>query len=145
MPGTFDFTNIRNKALGLLAKFGRDCVVLRDSDAVPEDANKPWRIAADGTTAEFPFVGPVFYTDIELTKLEGKNTDQSACVVYVPGDLGVEPNTTDRMKVIGTINGQVDPIYAVLKVDRTDPDGNAIMFKCVCTAWPADDMTPGVL
>jgi hypothetical protein len=36
MPGTFDFTKIRNTALGLIAKFGRDCVVLRDTDATPK-------------------------------------------------------------------------------------------------------------
>jgi hypothetical protein len=67
---------------------------------------KPWRIAADGTTVEFPFVGPVIFSSPELMKIEGRGADQSSALVYVPGNLGIEPNTTDRMKIIGTINGK---------------------------------------
>jgi hypothetical protein len=81
----------------------------------------------------------VFFSSPEMARLLGVTADQSSCVIYVPGNLGIEPTTTDRMKVIGTINGQVDPDFKIIKVDRTDPDGNGIMFKCFCIAWPGDE------
>ncbi len=137
MPGTFDFTGIRNTALGLIAKFGRDCVLLRNTDAAAVDPSKPWRVTDDPDVAEMPFVGPVFFLKLRPTSTSGD--DQTECNIYVPGDLGIEPTTTDRIRIIGILNGETNPEFRVLHVERTEPATNQpIVFVCRCSAWPAD-------
>lgn len=134
MPGTFNFTGIRNTALGLLAKFGRDCVMLRDG-AATADAATPWRVTAEAAPSEYPFVGPVVFD----TPPSDGSGDQSDCTIYVPGNLAVEPTPADRIRVVGVVNGQTNPELSIRPsgVKRIDFGGN-IMFVCRCTAWVGD-------
>lgn len=132
----FDYSGIRTTGIGLVKKFGRDCTLLRSTAGTVPDPSKPWRVN-DGTIQNFDFRGPV--TFLGFPRHGDPIGDSSDCDIIVPGDIACgEPLETDRIQVFGTIAGQTDPVFAILPggVKAVAPDGNGIIYKCRCRAWP---------
>lgn len=134
----FDYSEIRAVGIDLIKEFGRACVLLRPTEAAPADATMPWRLE-DGTEAEIEFLGVLEFASLD--KRSG-NADQTSGDLYCPGDLGVEPTTNDRIRVIGTFLGETDPEFAITGVTMVNPDDTAIMYQLRLSAWPDDIAGP---
>lgn len=136
MSDVFDYGPIRSSAIGLIKKFGRQLgmTLLVPVQATPTDPSKPWRVG-DGTITSYPFIG--IYIPAKLAvRLGAPVADQSQCTIIMPGDVGTEPIARKhRVQITGTIGDQTDPVYSVSEVERIDPDGTPIAFKCSLHAW----------
>lgn len=145
MVAQFDYGPIRQTALDLIKRFGRKLPVnlLRATEATPADPAKPWRVG-DGTVTTFPFIG--VYAALGFPKTRDPVVDATECDIIMPGDVNtdsvgnvltvpIEPVLLDRIQIMGSLNGATDPIFAILGVQRIDPDGTPICFKLRCRVW----------
>lgn len=145
MPAQFDFTGIRSTAIDLINRFGRKLPIklLRVTDAVAVDPAKPWRVG-DGTVTTYPFTG--VYSSLGFPKTRDPVVDATECDIIMPGNITtdsngvaspkpIEPVLLDRIQIQGNLNGATDPVFAILGVQRIDPDGTPICFKMRCRVW----------
>jgi hypothetical protein len=133
MVARFNYTPIRNTALSLIKKFGRPCILMRPIEGALSDVNMPWLGGDSPTFDSYPFIGVV--SGLPFPKRADPSMDQTEVEITVPGDIAVEPLTTDRLQLIGVLAGETNPIYQIVGVHRVDPSGDTIIYTLRCTAW----------
>lgn len=144
MTVQFDYSKIRNTAIGIVKKFGAHvpCILLRPAEAAPPISSLPWRLGPATRINAFPFTGVI--STLGFPRRSDPITDRELDII-APGDLAQvfstldptmqcgSPNTTDRVQV--TDQGNVTQ-YAIIGVQDITPDALTIIFKLRCKAFP---------
>lgn len=137
----FDFTDIRDTAMGLVKDFGRTavCTILRHTEGTLADATKPWRGGNTPGLLQFQFQGTV--STLGFPKRSDPITDGDIDVI-APGDLATTAALSDPMILCGDpqktdrIMTDAGKEYAILGVQDVTPDDKTIIYKIRCRAWP---------
>lgn len=149
MATKFNYTPLRNTAIGLVKNFGKtvQCSLLRNVNVTPDDADKPWR-GADPTIKSFTF------TAVVLTKgfTEEGNGPRADQKIIIPGDIVTTaadgdpatlcgmPLETDRIQA-ESITGTIIE-YGILGLQDVTPDGLPMIIKASLRAWPSTTKQP---
>lgn len=139
----FDYTGIRNAAIGLVKYFGKKVplAIARPLEGSAVSPGEPWRVNP-GTTLTFPFLGPIF--TVTLRKYSDPVNDQEQ-VVYIPGDIVTTPSNENTAILCGPIdlNDRViaqdytgKQYYQIVGIQDVTPDNLPVVFICKCKAWP---------
>lgn len=135
------FTSIRNSAIKLVKKFGRqvECTLVRSIDGEAPDATKPWNVGSP-TVRTFKFIGVV--VSAALPGPSEPQVDADSKTIIVPGDIAATASEEDAALLCGDVlktdRVTTDSItYGIEALQNIKPDDLTIIWKLRCSAWPS--------
>ncbi len=120
---TYNYAPLATKTVALIAKYGKEIVLeFTDPDAVPADANKPWRGSDDLPITARPKCVQTTFDRNEIDGERIKATDIK--VIIAAQDAQMEGVDVDRV-LTGTLG---DKAYGATNVSEIVPGDTSLLF-----------------